>query len=142
MNPAPGRSHSPWRQTGFHYASMSSTQGTHLPTTGRMTLQRPQGMVRAQRSMAGCLQALFRPVSMCVPDLALICEIMLMAEGFQASKMLSRKFVILYKLCEDLLSKSQHYDWKLRAIKTTLYVAGGMKRSAPELNEEQASSMG
>ena len=74
---------------------------------------------------------------MCIPDLALICEIMLMAEGFQASKMLSRKFVILYKLCEDLLSKSQHYDWKLRAIKTTLYVAGGMKRSAPELNEEQ-----
>ena len=91
------------------------------------------------RCVADCVlrQALFRPVSMCVPDLALICEIMLMAEGFQASKMLSRKFVILYKLCEDLLSKSQHYDWKLRAIKTTLYVAGGMKRSAPELNEEQ-----
>ena len=32
------------------------------------------------------LQALFRPVSMCIPDLALICEIMLMAEGFQQSK--------------------------------------------------------
>ncbi len=50
-------------------------------------------------------QALFRPVSMAVPDLALICEIMLMAEGFQESKLLSRKFIILYKLCEDLLSK-------------------------------------
>ena len=33
-----------------------------------------------------CLQALFRPVSMCVPDLSLICEIMLMADGFQQSK--------------------------------------------------------
>jgi hypothetical protein len=53
------------------------------------------------------------------------------------SKILSRKFVILYKLCEDLLSKSKHYDWKLRAIKTTLYVAGGMKRSAPELTEDK-----
>jgi dynein heavy chain len=74
---------------------------------------------------------------MCVPDLALICEIMLMAEGFQMSKILSRKFVILYKLCEDLLSKSAHYDWKLRAIKTTLYVAGGMKRAAPELTEDK-----
>jgi hypothetical protein len=42
---------------------------------------------------------------MAVPDLALICEIMLMAEGFQQSKLLSRKFIILYKLCEDLLSK-------------------------------------
>ncbi|KAI8473051.1 MAG: flagellar outer dynein arm heavy chain beta [Monoraphidium minutum] len=83
------------------------------------------------------LKALFRPVSMVLPDLALICEIMLMAEGFQSSKMLSRKFIILYKLCEDLLSKSKHYDWKLRAIKTTLYVAGGMKRSAPDLTEDK-----
>jgi Hydrolytic ATP binding site of dynein motor region len=83
------------------------------------------------------LKALFRPVSMVLPDLALICEIMLMAEGFQMSKLLSRKFVILYKLCEDLLSKARHYDWKLRAIKTTLYVAGGMKRAAPELSEDK-----
>ena len=42
---------------------------------------------------------------MAAPDLALICEIMLMSEGFQQSKLLSRKFIILYKLCEDLLSK-------------------------------------
>ena len=83
------------------------------------------------------LKALFRPVSMCVPDLALICEIMLMAEGFQMSKILSRKFVILYQLSSDLLSKSAHYDWKLRAIKTTLYVAGGMKRAAPDLTEDK-----
>lgn len=78
---------------------------------------------------------------MCVPDLNLICEIMLMAEGFQQSKLLSRKFVILYKLCEDLLSKSRHYDWKLRAIKTTLYVAGEMKRQAPELSEDKVSRL-
>lgn len=90
---------------------------------------------------------------MVVPDLAQICEIMLIAEGFQASKILARKFVMLYKLCEDLLSKvvgpsvdhmcdhacmqARHYDWKLRAIKTTLYVAGNMKRAAPELTEEK-----
>ena len=63
-----------------------------------------------------------------------------MAEGFQQSKVLSRKFVILYKLCEDLLSKSQHYDWKLRAIKTTLYVAGGMRRASPEMSEDKVCS--
>jgi dynein heavy chain, axonemal len=112
------------------------------------------------------MQVLFRPVSMCIPDLEIICEIMLLAEGFQNSKVtrtfvastvmawylrwmptlcpcfvqnLSRKFVILYKLCEQLLSKSRHYDWKLRAIKTTLYVAGGMKRAAPELSEDAVS---
>ena len=76
-------------------------------------------------------QALFRPVSMCVPDLALICEVMLMAEGFQRSRELARKFVGLYRLCEGMLSKARHYDWKLRAIKTTLSVAGAMKRSSP-----------
>ena len=83
------------------------------------------------------LKALFRPVSMCIPDLALICEIMLMAEGFLQSKLLARKFIILYRLCEDLLSKAAHYDWKLRAIKTTLYVAGGMKRAQPHLTEDK-----
>ena len=57
-----------------------------------------------------------------------------------AVQVLSRKFVILYKLCEDLLSKSKHYDWKLRAIKTTLYVAGGMKRASPELSEDKVHS--
>jgi dynein heavy chain len=83
------------------------------------------------------LKALFRPVSMCVPDLQLICENMLMGEGFLMSKLLARKFVILYALCQDLLSAAPHYDWKLRAIKTTLYVAGGMKRDQPHLSEDK-----
>ena len=67
-------------------------------------------MQHAHKQASGrpaCAQALFRPVSMAVPDLALICEIMLMAEGFQQSKTLARKFIILYKLCEDLLSKAR-----------------------------------
>lgn len=62
------------------------------------------------------LQALFRPVSMAVPDLALICEIMLMAEGFQQSKLLSRKFIILYKLCEDLLSRVSCPMWPVATL--------------------------
>lgn len=33
--------------------------------------------------------------------------------------------------------QARHYDWKLRAIKTTLYVAGGMKRAAPDLTEDK-----
>jgi len=74
---------------------------------------------------------------MCVPDLGMICENMLMGEGFQMSKLLARKFVILYRLCQDLLSAAPHYDWKLRAIKTTLYVAGGLKRDQPHLTEDK-----
>ena len=51
------------------------------------------------------LKAQFRSCAMVVPDLILICENMLMSEGFQTSKALSRKFVTLYMLGKDLLSK-------------------------------------
>ena len=42
---------------------------------------------------------------MVVPDFALICEIMLVAEGFLESRLLARKFITLYTLCKELLSK-------------------------------------
>lgn len=75
------------------------------------------------------LKALFRPCAMVVPDFALISEIMLVAEGFQDARQLSRKFITLYTLCKELLSKQYHYDWGLRAIKSVLVVAGGLKVS-------------
>ncbi|KAL0236998.1 hypothetical protein PCE1_000395 [Barthelona sp. PCE] len=82
------------------------------------------------------LKALFRPVSMVVPDYELIAEIMLMAEGFYEARVLAKKFTTLYGLCKDLLSKQDHYDWGLRAIKSVLVVAGGLRRSEPKLPEE------
>ena len=51
------------------------------------------------------LKALFRPCAMVVPNLGLICEIMLVAEGFLEARTLSRKFITLYTLCKELLSK-------------------------------------
>jgi dynein heavy chain len=60
---------------------------------------------------------------------------MLMAEGFVSAKLLAKKFVTLYELCRDLLSKQLHYDWGLRAIKSVLVVAGGFKRGEPDVNE-------
>lgn len=81
------------------------------------------------------LKALFRPVTVMVPDFELICENMLMAEGYETARMLAHKFVILYQLCRDLLSKQLHYDWGLRAIKSVLVVAGGFKRSEPDVPE-------
>jgi dynein heavy chain len=81
------------------------------------------------------LKALFRPITVCVPDLELICENMLMAEGFVEAKILSKKFVTLYMLSRDLLSKADHYDWGLRAIKSVLVVAGAFKRAEPTISE-------
>nr|XP_027209167.1 dynein beta chain, ciliary-like [Penaeus vannamei] len=83
------------------------------------------------------LKVLFRPCAMVVPDLELICEIMLVAEGFIEAKVLARKFITLYRLCRELLSKQSHYDWGLRAIKSLLVVAGSLKRDDPERPEDQ-----
>ena len=82
------------------------------------------------------LKALFRSCAMVVPDLVLICENMLMSEGFSTAKALSRKFVTLYVLSRDLLSKARHYDWGLRAVKSVLRQAGKLKRADPQIQED------
>ena len=82
------------------------------------------------------LKALFRPMTVMVPDMVLICENMLMAEGFQTAKVLASKFYGLYSLLRDLLSKQMHYDWGLRAVKSVLRVAGGFKRAEPDIDEQ------
>lgn len=74
---------------------------------------------------------------MVVPDFALICEIMLVAEGFLEARILSRKFITLYTLCKELLSKQHHYDWGLRAIKSVLVVAGNLRRGDKDKPEVQ-----
>lgn len=82
------------------------------------------------------LKALFRPVTMIVPDLEQICEIMLFSEGFNAAKTLAKKMTMLYRLAKEQLSKRSHYDFGLRALKSVLVMAGGLKRDSPELSEE------
>ena len=83
------------------------------------------------------LKALFRPCAMVVPDFELIAEIMMVAEGFLTARLLARKFITLYSLCKELLSKQDHYDWGLRAIKSVLVVAGALKRGDPGRPEDQ-----
>lgn len=78
-----------------------------------------------------------RPCAMVVPDYELIAEIMLVAEGFIEARILARKFLTLYTLCTELLSKQDHYDWGLRAIKSVLVVAGALKRGDRGRPEEQ-----
>jgi dynein heavy chain len=81
------------------------------------------------------LKALFRPVTMVVPDLEQICEIMLLSEGFDTAKALAKKMTVLYKLAREQLSKQHHYDFGLRALKSVLVMAGSLKRGSPDMPE-------
>jgi dynein heavy chain, axonemal len=73
------------------------------PTCGAFITMNPGYLGRSE--LPEGLKALFRPITVVVPDLELICENILMAEGFKEAKILARKFVTLYSLCRDLLSK-------------------------------------
>ncbi|XP_073997627.1 dynein beta chain, ciliary-like isoform X3 [Rhodnius prolixus] len=118
--------------------SMFNFQGEMIrliPTVGMFITMNPGYAGRAE--LPENLKALFRPCAMVVPDFDLICENMLIGEAFQEARVLGKKFITLYELCKELLSKQDHYDWGLRAIKSVLSVAGSLRRGDKERPENQ-----
>ncbi|KAK1747403.1 dynein heavy chain [Skeletonema marinoi] len=76
------------------------------------------------------LKTLFRSVAMVVPDRNLIAQVMLYSQGIVSAEKLASKVVDLFIMSQQKMSKQTHYDFGLRALKTLLVSAGGLKRKA------------
>mgnify|MGYP001296771952 CR=1 FL=1 len=105
-----------------------------VPTCGFFITMNPG--YAGRQALPENLKALFRGVMMMVPNFQIIKKVKLCSVGYSQYEMLSFKFFVLYDTCKLQLSNQKHYDWGLRAVKSILVIAGGLKRADPVLEED------
>lgn len=87
------------------------------------------------------LKALFLPVAMTVPDNVIIAKVLLLAEGFDIdnSKIIGEKITSWFDLAKNTMTRQNHYDWGLRAIKSCLNSSGRNLKPVDDQKKDQLS---
>ncbi|CBH18135.1 dynein heavy chain, putative [Trypanosoma brucei gambiense DAL972] len=122
-------------QNGLETFTFQGTPNVRVrPTYGAFVTMNPGYAGRTE--LPDNLKILFRPVAVMTPDFRMIAEVILYSEGFKNAKDLSLKITQLYKLSSEQLSPQDHYDFGMRALKSILVMAGDLKRSQPDVEED------
>jgi len=88
------------------------------------------------------LKALFRPISMVVPDSRQISEILLYSSGFIGAEQLAKKIVSIQSLANDIMKKTQiQHDFGLRSIKAIITAAQKLKLQAQAIEDCELSEI-
>lgn len=109
-------------------SAMIEIEGTILPfnqNCGLFITMNPFNFGRTP--LPDNLKALFRQITMVVPDTLFIAEILLYGVGFNSARNLAFKITHTFGLINEHLRFEQHYDFGLRTIKSVLIYAGEVK---------------